>query len=147
MAEQTHQAFRADKVTGNTNVSLVPQGNVNNKWLELCISSSPSPYVLGEVDVAGRQTDQTVFNKIRAKYYANKASSRLFGFLTLRIPKGGVFVQVSIASLASATCLIIKIWNTHHQMNEGQAASHDYLSPTDNWSSFEKTNLRHQAAN
>ena len=66
------------------------------KWLELCFRSSTYPCVLGEIDIAGQQTDQTVFHKIREKYKSSKVSARLFGRFDLRVPNGGTFVQVRI---------------------------------------------------
>lgn len=82
-------------IGGSTAVTL-QQSTVTHKWLELCIRSGPDTFVLGEIDVVGRQTDQSVFKKIRAKYQSNRTAARLFGCFASRIPNGGVFVQVSI---------------------------------------------------
>ena len=65
-----------------------------SKWLELCIRSGPRTFNLGELDVAGEQTDCSVFNKIRQKYDLERLPARIFGRFALRIPSGAEFVQV-----------------------------------------------------
>ena len=72
------------------------QNEAPTKWLELCIRSRKDPYLLGEIDVAGKQTDRTVFRKIREKYRRSKVSARLFGRFDLRVPNGATFVQVRV---------------------------------------------------
>ena len=65
------------------------------RWLELCIRAGSDTFVLGEIDVAGRQTDQAVFRKIREKYTSNRDVPRLLGRFAFRTVTGGIFVQVS----------------------------------------------------
>ncbi|KAL8799519.1 MAG: hypothetical protein Q9182_005828 [Xanthomendoza sp. 2 TL-2023] len=101
--EATSQSYISDRVpnvnegpiinAGAVGVNVMEQPLVPAKWLELCIRSSPYTYRLGEIDVAGRQTDQTVFYKIKQKYESSRSTVYLFRLFALRIPKGGVFVQ------------------------------------------------------
>ena len=87
-----------------TSIQLVAQYHTAApQWLELCIRSGPDTYILGELDVAGTQTDQTVFQKISKKYQAGRNSRWFLGFYTLRprVANGGVFVQVSRKAIIS----------------------------------------------
>ena len=83
------------------NASSIRQQKEGNRWLELCIRSGPDTYELGELDLAGRQTDNTVFSRIREMYVKSRVSARLFGRLALRVPNVGVFVQVSTKPCSS----------------------------------------------
>ncbi|KAL8819082.1 MAG: hypothetical protein Q9191_007811, partial [Dirinaria sp. TL-2023a] len=80
-------------VSSSPNTTMAQQTTRTPKWLELCIRSSPDTYVLGEVDVGGTQTDQTVFKNIKEEYIRRRSSTRLLGGFALRVPNGGVFVQ------------------------------------------------------
>ncbi|KAL8684135.1 MAG: hypothetical protein Q9224_006584, partial [Gallowayella concinna] len=86
---------------GTLEVNVMQQPLIAPKWLELCIRSSSDTYQLGEIDVAGRQSDQTVFHKIKEKYWSSRTTVRLFGRFALRIPNGGVFVQFRKDKLAT----------------------------------------------
>ncbi|KAL8811659.1 MAG: hypothetical protein Q9200_001629 [Gallowayella weberi] len=86
---------------GAVDVDVIQQPVIPPKWLELCIRSSSDTYRLGEIDVSGRQTDQTVFHKIKQKYETSRSTVRLFRRLALRIPNGGVFVQFRKDKLAT----------------------------------------------
>ena len=71
-----------------------PHRTASPQWIELCIRSGPNTYDLGEIDVAGTQTDHTVFEKIRQKYRVSRGIRRLFGIFTPHVVNGGEFVQV-----------------------------------------------------
>ncbi|KAI9703440.1 MAG: hypothetical protein M1820_005913 [Bogoriella megaspora] len=61
--------------TAATAASIQPGAS---KWLELCIRSGPDTHILGEIDIEGWQTDQSVFRR-----YGKS-----------RVPNGGIFVQM-----------------------------------------------------
>ncbi|KAL6714320.1 hypothetical protein ACLMJK_007743 [Lecanora helva] len=66
------------------------------RWLELCIRSGTDTYILGELDVAGKEKDQTMFNAIREKYHVHRNANWFSKVFALRIVNGGVFVQFRI---------------------------------------------------
>jgi len=95
--QQHHSPRQPAANTGNLNAAATQRATTTNKWLELCIRSGPDTFVLGEIGIAGTQTDQSVFYAIRHKYELNRVAARLFGRFAYRIPNGGVSVEVSVS--------------------------------------------------
>ena len=68
-------------------------------WLEMCIRSGPDVHVLQEIDVAGRQTDRTVFHRLGQRYWDSRKLNQIFGHFSLTYPDGGLFIKVSRCTL------------------------------------------------